>query len=76
MNLPTISLGKYIESFVNWLNVHVYEPFDLLSMIMDAAIAQVEKVLLFAPAWLMIVQFLVTFLPKTFTDNSAPISTK
>jgi glycine betaine/proline transport system permease protein len=57
MNLPTISLGKYIESFVNWLNVHVYEPFDLLSMIMDAAIAQVEKVLLFPPAWLMIVLF-------------------
>jgi glycine betaine/proline transport system permease protein len=57
MNLPTISLGKYIESFVNWLNVHVYEPFDLLSMIMDAAIAQIEKVLLFPPAWLMIVLF-------------------
>jgi len=57
MNLPTISLGKYIESFVNWLSVYVYEPFDLLSIIMDAAIAQVEKVLLFPPAWLMVVLF-------------------
>jgi glycine betaine/proline transport system permease protein len=57
MNLPIVSLGKFIEKFVDWLNTNLYAPFEIISTIMDASIALVEKLLLFPPAWLMIVLF-------------------
>ena len=57
MTLPTISLGKLIEKFVDWLNVNLYAPFEITSTIMDVSVAQIEKLLLFPPAWLMTVIF-------------------
>ena len=57
MTLPIISLGKLIEKFVDWLNVNLYAPFEITSTIMDVSVAQVEKLLLFPPAWLMTVIF-------------------
>lgn len=57
MTLPIISLGKLIEKFVDWLNVNLYAPFEIISTIMDVSVAQIEKLLLFPPAWLMTVIF-------------------
>ena len=57
MNLPTLTIGKFIEKFVDWLNVNFYAPFDFISSIMDVSVEFFEKLLLLPPAWLMIVFF-------------------
>ena len=54
-----VSIGSYIQTFVDWLNVNYSMPFELLSTVMEKSVKVLEGILLFPHAFIMMVVFTI-----------------
>ena len=52
-----VSIGSYIQTFVDWLNVNYSMPFELLSTVMEKSVKVLESVLLYPHAFVVMVVF-------------------
>ncbi|MDJ0784107.1 MAG: ABC transporter permease subunit [Desulfosarcinaceae bacterium] len=50
-----ISIGSYIETLVDWLNVNHAAPFEMLSALMERSVKLLEAVLLFPNAFVVMI---------------------
>lgn len=51
------SIGSYLETLVDWLNVNFSLPFELLSTVMEQSVRVLESVLLWPPAYVVMIVF-------------------
>lgn len=54
MTVPILSIGRYISSLIDWLNINFSSPFKIVSQIMEMAVVSVEKILGYPPAFVVI----------------------
>jgi len=52
-----VSIGSYIQTFVDWLNVNYSMPFELLSTVMEKSVKMLEGILLYPHAFVVMVVF-------------------
>ena len=52
-----ISLGSYIQTLVDWLNVNYSMPFEILSASMEKSVKLLESILLYPPAFVVMIVF-------------------
>jgi len=52
-----ISIGSYIQTFVDWLNVNYSLPFELMSALMEKSVKVFESILLFPHAFVVMAIF-------------------
>ena len=52
-----VSIGSFIQTFVDWLNVNHSMPFELLSALMEKSVKLLEGILLFPHAFVVMVGF-------------------
>jgi glycine betaine/proline transport system permease protein len=52
-----ISIGSYIETLVDWLNLNYAAPFEMLSALMERSVKLLEAVLLFPNAFVVMIVF-------------------
>lgn len=54
-----ISIGSFIQTFVNWLNVNYSAPFELLSATIEKSVKLLESMLLFPNAFVVMAVFAI-----------------
>ena len=54
MDNAHLSIGSFIQTFVDWLNVNYSMPFEILSALMEKSVKILEGILLFPPAFVVI----------------------
>jgi glycine betaine/proline transport system permease protein len=52
-----ISIGSYIQTFVDWLNVNYSMPFEVLSTVMEKSVKVLEGILLYPHAFVVMAVF-------------------
>lgn len=54
MTFPTFSMGEYVATAVEWLNVNASGFFGTISFVFEGGVAVVEKLLLYPPVYVFI----------------------
>ena len=52
-----LSIGSYIQTFVDWLNVNYSMPFEVLSTVMEKSVKVLEGILLYPHAFVVMAVF-------------------